>query len=67
VLLIQGDDDRNVPFTESIRLTEALRKRHVPLELIVFPNEVHDFLLYRSWIKAYQASGDFFDRHFAVK
>src|SRR6185312_12263031 len=24
VLLIQGDDDRNVPFTETIRLTEAL-------------------------------------------
>jgi dipeptidyl aminopeptidase/acylaminoacyl peptidase len=62
VLLIQGDDDRNVPFTETIRLTEALRKRHVPFELIVFPNEVHDFLLYRSWIKAYQVSGDFFDR-----
>jgi dipeptidyl aminopeptidase/acylaminoacyl peptidase len=67
VLLIQGDDDRNVPFTETIRLTEALRKRHVPFELMVLPNEVHDFLLYRSWIKAYQASGDFFDRHFAPK
>ena len=67
VLLIQGDDDRNVPFTETIRLTEALRKHHVPFELVVFPNEVHEFLLYRSWIKAYQASGDFFDRHFAAK
>jgi dipeptidyl aminopeptidase/acylaminoacyl peptidase len=67
VLLIQGDDDRNVPFTETIRLTEALRQHHVPFELIVFPNEVHDFLLYRSWIKAYQASGDFFDRHFGAK
>jgi dipeptidyl aminopeptidase/acylaminoacyl peptidase len=62
VLIIQGDDDRNVPFTESIYLAEALRKQGVPFEQLVFPDEVHDFLLYRSWVAAYHATADFFDR-----
>jgi dipeptidyl aminopeptidase/acylaminoacyl peptidase len=34
------------------------------VELLVFPDEVHDFLLQRNWLKAYQASSDFFDRQF---
>jgi dipeptidyl aminopeptidase/acylaminoacyl peptidase len=62
VLLIQGDDDRNVPFTETIHLAEELRKRGVDVEELVFPDEVHDFLLYRSWVAAYRATADFFDR-----
>lgn len=67
VLLIQGDDDRNVPFSETIKLVEALRNQGVYFELMVLPNEVHDFLLYRSWLKAYAASADFFDRKLSAK
>ena len=44
VLLIHGDDDRNVSFIESINLITALRKRNVDVEQLVFPDEVHDFL-----------------------
>jgi len=62
VLLIHGDDDRNVPFSQTVRLVEALRQQGVPLEQIVFPNQIHDFLLHRDWVKAYQATADFFDR-----
>lgn len=62
VLLIQGDDDRNVPFTETIHLAEALRKRGVDVEQLIFPDEVHDFLLHRDWLAAYHASADFLDR-----
>jgi dipeptidyl aminopeptidase/acylaminoacyl peptidase len=62
VLLIQGDDDRNVAFTETIHLAEALRKKGVDVELLVFPDEVHDFLLHRDWLTAYHAAADFFDR-----
>ena len=64
VLLIQGDDDRNVPFAETVDLAEALRKHNVPFELLVFPDEIHDFLLHRTWLAAYHASSDFFDKHF---
>jgi dipeptidyl aminopeptidase/acylaminoacyl peptidase len=63
VLLIQGDDDRNVPFAEMVDLAEALRKKGVEFEQLVFPDEIHDFLLNRSWLAAYHAGVDFFDRH----
>jgi dipeptidyl aminopeptidase/acylaminoacyl peptidase len=63
VLIVQGDDDRNVPFTESIHLVEALRKQDVDFKLLVFPDEIHDFLLHASWLKAYHAGADFFAQH----
>jgi dipeptidyl aminopeptidase/acylaminoacyl peptidase len=56
VLLIQGDDDHNVPFEETVRLAEALRKQGVPFDQLVFPDEVHGFLLRSSWLKAYGAT-----------
>lgn len=62
VLLIQGDDDRNVPFTETIHMAEELRNHGVEVEQLVFPDEVHDFLLHRDWLAAYRASADFLDR-----
>jgi dipeptidyl aminopeptidase/acylaminoacyl peptidase len=62
VLLIHGDDDRNVQFEQTIRLVEALRKQHVYFEELIFPNEIHDFLLWRDWAKAYGAAADFFER-----
>ena len=64
VLLIQGDDDRNVPFAETVDLAEALRKHNVPFDLLVFPDEIHDFLMHRTWLAAYHATSDFFDKHF---
>ncbi len=62
VLLIHGDDDRNVAFSQTERLVEALRARGVPFEELVFPGEVHEFLLQESWIKAYRAGADFLTR-----
>ncbi len=62
VLLIQGDDDRNVPFAETVQLAEALRRQHVEFEELVFPDEIHDLLLRRSWVHAYAAGADFLDR-----
>jgi len=63
VLLVQGDDDRNVVFTEMVQLVEALRKYDVPFQQIVFPDEIHVFLLHASWLRAYHAASDFFDRY----
>ena len=67
VLLIHGDDDRNVSFVESINLITALRKRGVEVEQLVFPDEVHDFLRHANWVRAYQAAADFFDRRLKAK
>ena len=63
VLLIQGDDDRNVPFKEMVHLVMALRKQGVPLQQMVFPNEIHVFLLHSTWLRAYQAASDSFDHY----
>ena len=62
VLLIHGDDDRNVTFSQTERLVEALRGQGVDFEELIFPGEVHEFLLEESWIKAYHAAGDFLAR-----
>ncbi len=60
VLLIHGDDDRNVAFSQTVTLAEALRQQHVSFEELIFPNEIHDFLLYRDWATAYKATAQFF-------
>ena len=62
VLLMQGDDDRNVLFGQTVRLAAALRAEGVTVEEKIYPDEVHDFLLHRNWIDAYQHAADFFDR-----
>jgi dipeptidyl-peptidase-4 len=50
VLLIQGDDDRNVAFLQTVGLVQLLRQRDVYYELIVFPDDVHESLLHSRWI-----------------
>jgi dipeptidyl aminopeptidase/acylaminoacyl peptidase len=62
VLLIHGDDDRNVPFDETELLVEALRRQKVEFEELIFPDEIHDFLLRRDWVRAYSASAEFLGR-----
>lgn len=64
VLLIQGDDDRNVHFHQMVDLVQRLRKHHVPFEQIVIPNEIHGFLRYHSWLEADTATGKYFQAQF---
>ncbi|MFC1729137.1 S9 family peptidase [candidate division KSB1 bacterium] len=62
VLLIHGDDDRNVAFSQTTGLVQLLRARDIYHELIVFPDEVHDFLVFEKWLTTFNAADDFFDR-----
>jgi dipeptidyl aminopeptidase/acylaminoacyl peptidase len=62
VLLIQGDDDRNVPFQQTVDLARRLEAHHVPFEELVIPNEIHGFLRHATWLEADQATADFFAR-----
>lgn len=66
VLLIQGDDDRNVHFHQMVDLVRRLSAHHVPFEQIVIPNEIHDFLRASSWRRVDEATVDFFTRTFKV-
>jgi dipeptidyl aminopeptidase/acylaminoacyl peptidase len=68
VLFIIGDDDRNVDFAETTDLVQRLRTQgNVTIETLILPDEVHDFLRYATWLKAYKATEDFFDRHLKSK
>src|SRR4051812_31038897 len=67
VLLIHGDDDRNVPVSQTVDLAQRLRAQNVRFEQIIFPDEIHDFLLWRDWVTAYHATADFFDRNLQAK
>ena len=67
VLLIHGDDDRNVSFIESINLIIELRKRRVEVEQLVLPDEVHDFLRHQNWVRGYKAAADFFNRRLKTR
>jgi dipeptidyl aminopeptidase/acylaminoacyl peptidase len=62
VLLIHGDDDRNVNFSETITLANALRQQGVYFEQLILPDEIHGFLRHASWLRGYRAAADFFKR-----
>jgi dipeptidyl aminopeptidase/acylaminoacyl peptidase len=62
VLLIQGDDDRNVEFHQMVDLAQRLRVAGVRFDEIVIPNEIHGFLRYASWLQADAATVEYFDR-----
>ncbi|HEY9086226.1 MAG TPA: prolyl oligopeptidase family serine peptidase [Candidatus Tyrphobacter sp.] len=63
VLLIQGDDDRNVEFHQMVDLVERLRRTHVSYSQLVIPNEIHGFLRYASWLRADEATASFLEEH----
>jgi len=67
VLLIAGDDDPDVQFNQTVMLADALRRQGVDREVLIFPDEVHDFLLWRTWRAAYEASAAFFLKRLPVQ
>jgi len=62
VLLIQGDDDRNVPFDQTVELAHRLAQQHTPFEELVIPNEIHGFLRRADWLHADEATVEFLSR-----
>jgi dipeptidyl aminopeptidase/acylaminoacyl peptidase len=63
VLIAHNDDDSDVPFAESIELVKALRKRGVPFEQLVLPDELHVMLRAASWQRFFEASDRFLARY----
>ena len=63
-LIISGEKDYRVPFTESLQLFSTLRRRGVPARLILLPDDSH----WPRWVKAmplyYAAHLDWFHRYF---
>jgi dipeptidyl aminopeptidase/acylaminoacyl peptidase len=66
VLLIQGDDDRNVEFQQTVDLAARLKAHHVRYEELILPNEIHGFLRWDSWTRADIAAAAFFAKELAT-
>jgi dipeptidyl aminopeptidase/acylaminoacyl peptidase len=62
VLLIHGDDDRTVPFQHTVDLESRLRDKGVMVDVLAIPDDVHDFLLFRSWRRIAAATTAHFER-----
>ena len=61
VLLIHGDDDRNVDFSQSVLLARELAARRIPFRELAFPNERHSFLRHDRWLASFRATEAFFE------
>ena len=63
VLLIHGDDDRNVNFAQTVGLVQLLRAHNVPYELFVMPDDTHETLLYKRWVPLWDRMEAFLNRY----
>jgi dipeptidyl-peptidase-4 len=53
VMLVQGDDDRNVDFAQMVGLVQLLRARNIYYELTVIPDDVHESLVHKNWVDTF--------------
>jgi len=63
VLLIHGDDDRNVRFSETVDLARRLELQGVPFEELIIPDDTHHFLKHSNWLRVNAATAEFLERH----
>src|SRR4051812_21831906 len=63
VLLIHGDDDRNVNFAQTVGLVQLLRAHNVPYELFVMPDDTHETLLYKRWVPIWERMEVFLNKY----
>jgi dipeptidyl aminopeptidase/acylaminoacyl peptidase len=62
VLLIHGDDDRNVRFNQTVELVRRLAAAGVPYEEIVIPDDTHHFMRHANQLLVNDAVAAFFER-----
>lgn len=56
VFMSQGDDDRNVEFSQGVDLATRLRAKGVEVVEMVFPNETHENLTFADTLRLYDTS-----------
>jgi dipeptidyl aminopeptidase/acylaminoacyl peptidase len=68
VLFIHGDDDRNVDFQQTTDIVQKLRaKGDVHIELMIAPDEPHEFMLFKNRMDAYHRTFEFINRFIGDK
>jgi dipeptidyl aminopeptidase/acylaminoacyl peptidase len=63
VLVLHGKNDTNVPVVEATQVVTELKKRNVPVELILFPDEGHGFRKLPNRIRATEAITAWFAKY----
>lgn len=63
LLIGQGANDPRVKKAESDQIVEAMRKNHLPVEYLVFPDEGHGFARPENRLKFYAAAEQFLAKH----
>ncbi|HEX9942065.1 MAG TPA: S9 family peptidase [Thermoanaerobaculia bacterium] len=63
LIVLQGENDPRVLKAESDEIVEAVRKKGIPVEYHLFPNEGHGFARKETQEKAYQATLEFLDKY----
>jgi dipeptidyl-peptidase-4 len=66
-LIIHGDDDRSVEFSQTIGLVHLLRARGITHKVIVFPDETHYFMRFKLWYDEFKAIDDWFEQNLIKK
>jgi dipeptidyl-peptidase-4 len=59
VFLVQGDDDRNVAFTQMMGLVHLLRQRNVYYDLTIIPDDLHESMIHARWVDTWTRMGEF--------
>ena len=62
VLLIHGDEDRNVRFSQTVDLARRLDAAKVPFEEIVIPDDTHHWMRHANVLRVYTATAEWFER-----
>jgi dipeptidyl aminopeptidase/acylaminoacyl peptidase len=62
VLLIHGDDDRNVRFSQTTDLVQRLAKAGIEFEEIVIPDDTHHFMRHANQMRVNAATAEYFER-----
>jgi len=63
LLVLQGQNDPRVIKPESDEIVEAVKKNHVPVEYVVFPDEGHGFTKKANEVRAYSTTLEFLDKY----
>ena len=63
VFIEQGDDDRNVAFSQGVDLATKLRNRGVTVQTQVFPDEAHENLVWAHLVEQYRAAERFLAKY----
>ncbi len=66
VLLVHGDDDRNVRFAQTVDLVQRLAAAGVPYEELIIPDDTHHFMRHANSVKVNSAVADFLSRKLKV-